>query len=109
MKTMLISEVVNMSGILPLSNLHDHSIIMGSFSTSYFELEKNSQEQHRSFHENNDNTHKFQQPRKNFKKMNDSFFMIEQVSKQVLETIEKLESLANNQSQLDSLWNQVKD
>ena len=59
MKTMLISEVVNMSGILPLSNLPDHSTIMGTFSTSNFELEKNSQEQHRSFHKNHENTSKF--------------------------------------------------
>ena len=39
-KVLTISEIVNHSGIRPPGNLPDHSILMGTFSTSFFQQEK---------------------------------------------------------------------
>ena len=41
-KTMLVSEIVNLSGLQPPLNLPDHSIIQSTFETSFFDISKHS-------------------------------------------------------------------
>ena len=48
-------------------------------------------------------------PKKDLNKINDSFFMSEDIKMQVQNTIVRLENVVNNQGQLDQLWSEVKD
>ena len=109
MKTLLITEIVNMSGIMPMLNLPDHSIILGTFSTSNFDIEKNCQAQNANEKFKSKNVKTCQPPKKNIRKINETFFMSEEITNQVIATISKLENVVNDQSELDSLWSQVKD
>jgi hypothetical protein len=71
-KVMLISEIVNMSGLHPPLNLPDHSVIKSTFKTSSFNLFR--QTSLREPVRNNDILQPPQRPpRKNLKKMKNDF------------------------------------
>ena len=107
METLLMTQIVNLSGIHPPRNLPDHSILIGTFDTSIFNLISNSskQEQFNTFDE-------FEipkrPPKKDLNKINNLFFMSDEIKLQVQNTILKLETSVQNQSELDQLWSGVK-
>ena len=113
MRTHLIREIVNISGLEPPVVLPDHSVLVGTFITSNCNQAKNSipvqiiyNEQH--YQQVNANIPK-RQPKKNLKCMNKDFFMSDDVKLQLQNTISRLENIVNNQSELDTLWADVKN
>ena len=106
MRTLLVSEIVNMSSILPPLHLPDHSVLISTFQTSYFQYNR-----HDNFSQNQPNQSDVNilPPRKNIKKISNSFFMSEQIKQQILITINKLENIEKNQAHLDKLCDAEKD
>ena len=41
MKTILVSEIINKFGLLPPKSLPDHSVLSGTFVTSFYDIGKN--------------------------------------------------------------------
>ena len=110
MKTLLMSEIVNLSGLHPPINLPDHSVLLGTFDTSIFNLMKNEKHQNEvHFYPDINSQIPTRKPKKDLKKLNVNFFMSEEVKLQVQNTILKLENLVQNQAQLDQLWSEVKN
>ena len=110
MKTMLMTEIVNVTGFHPPLNLPDHSILIGTFNTSIFNLMKNENLQKEAqYNTLNDFQIPTRKPKKNLSKINDQFFMSDEVKLQVENTILRLENIVHNQAQLDQLWSEVKD
>ena len=109
-KTLLMSEAVNLFNLQPPLNLPDHSILISSFETSYYDLSRCNKTQ---FSPNLKSIETLippkRLPKKNLKKINNSFFMSEDVSEQVNATISKLETEVESQNELDDLWRQVKN
>ena len=103
-KVLLISEIVNISGLQPTLNLPDHSIIKCTFETSSLNL---STKNTRVFNEPAFNFETInqpkRQPRKDIKKINKTFFMSQEIKLQLQETILKLENANNDQIELDRL------
>ena len=107
MKTLLMSDCVNMTCSNPPLNLPDHSILLGSFNTSIFNILKAEK------YQNLTNCFQDKQPikqnKKNLKKIDDNFFMSDDIKAQVDATILKLENIQNNQCCLDQIWGDVKN
>ena len=104
MKTLLITDLVNSSGLIPPQTIPDHSILQGTFITSLNQSSNNDQP-----FKSPPKSQQSQPSKRNLKKINtDTFFMSDEVHQQVLSTIEKLENIVNSQHELDSLWGEIK-
>ena len=110
MKTILMKDVVNMLNIQPPRSLPDHSLLMGTFETSFY---VKSSGQH--FPQNFPrvlNPHKshFSIPKqkKNLKKMSSEFLMTPETRQQVLLTINRIESAQSSQQEINRLWSEIK-
>ena len=109
MKTMLMTEAVNLSGIHPPLKLPDHPILLGSFNTSIFDILNNGKfEKQTQFSEFEEPQAPKRQPKKNLKKIDESFFMSDDIKLQLQNTILRLENALQNQNELDQLWSDVK-
>ena len=70
MKTILMSEVVNMLGLVPHHNLPDHSILSGTFVTSFYNFGKNYENANQNSRENHCHTELPTKPEKKIKELN---------------------------------------
>ena len=104
MRTILMTDVVNMFGFVPPRILPDHSILSATFTTSYYEFGKNLENNKYPESAPKQNSKK----RKNLSKINEAFFMSEQTLNLVLSTINKLETRVNNKHEIDQLWLEIK-
>ena len=102
-QVLLMSDIVNMFGMLPPQTLPDHSFLIATFSTNTlgpslapaFGAPECSIPKRKS--------------KKNLKKMDSDFFMSDEITNQVLETIRRLEFVNKNQQEIDNLWGEIKD
>ena len=103
-RVLLISDIVNESGIRPPLNLPDHSVIKCTFETSFFTKNKQIIYPQPSPHLKSQ-----RRVKKDLKKIDDKFFMSDETKCKVDVTIKKLEAKINNQNELDTLWNEVQN
>ena len=108
MKTLLVRDVTNELKIPPPQSLPDHSILSGSFTTSFFNFGQSSQSSFEPFNTQPESPPK-KHPRKNLKKIDEAFFMSEEIHQQVLETISRIENVNKTQTEIDSLWTEIKN
>ena len=108
MKTILMSDVTNILGLVPPKTLPDHSILSGTFVTSFYEFGLN-------YERNNKNHNQASQPpapnkkkKKNLAKIDSTFFMGEGTLEKVLLTISRLEIIVNSKEKIDCAWQEVK-
>ena len=110
MKTILLSDIINSYELLPPKSIPDHSILSGTFVTSFFEKGKNFE--HSDFRNNAVNqrqANKQMNPqKKNLSKMTDRFMMSDEVLEQVLQAISKLENEVNTKEEINQRWTEVK-
>ena len=107
METLLIKDVVNKLSIPPPQSLPDHSILTGTFLISSFE---HGQPDKNAF-KNNDTIMSALKPKnvkKNLRKIDETFFISEEVCTMVTETIAKIENCQKNQDELNKLWCEIK-
>ena len=107
METLLIRDIINDMQVPPPPSIPDHSILRGTFTTSYFKF---GQQYNCSFEPFNDtlNNKISNPPKKNLKRVNDQFFMSEEISNSIRETICRIEAGIKNQSEVDMLWSEIK-
>ena len=107
-KIMLMTDIVNLSGILPPLHLPDHSVIQSTFEISDFKIDKVK----KSFPQNDrfvaQNSYSRTNPKKNLSKVNETFFMNDIVNREIQKTIHKIENLNQNQTELDQTWSDIK-
>ena len=102
MKTLLMTDIVNQSGLVPPQTLPDHSILQGTFSIRPKQIFEN-----KSCKVNlGPNI-----PRKrNLKKINpESFFLSDEIRQKVIQTIQNLENAVNHQLEIDNYWTDIKN
>ena len=111
MKTFLISDLVNTLNIQPSKSLPDHSILRGTFVTSFFDkCSLPAFPQHfpnlvpRETVAPSNRTKK-----KNISKMPENFFMTAEIHQQVLQTIENIENATSTKDEINQLWAQIKN
>ena len=95
--------VINYFGIIPPQTLPDHSFLISTFSVTppYNRCQP--------LVPNPANTAlPKRKSKKNLNKIDSSFFMSEEISNQILNTINKLEMGIKNQNEIDRLWFEVK-
>ena len=111
MKTFLMSDLVNLLNVQPPKSLPDHSILKGTFETSFFE--KCSQPIFPQHFPNlipsdtvapSNRTNK-----KNLSKMPRDFFMTAEIHQQVLQTITNIEIAESTKVEINQLWAQIKN
>ena len=109
MKTVLMSDIVNMFGFVPPRILPDHSILSCTFATSFYDFGKN-------YENTNSNKKASELPikpkgknKKNLSKINNTFFMSKETTNLVLFTINKLENQVNTKTEIDTLWLEIKN
>ena len=112
MKTLLMSDIVNSLNIQPPKALPDHSILMGTFETSFFE--KCSQPYFPQHFPNiipiNTTTAPINRTKKkNLSKMPSDFFMTANIHHQVLQTITNIENAESTKIEINQLWDQIKN
>ena len=103
------SEAVNMLGIEPPHNLPDHSILSGTFVTSFYDFGRNYEDANQSSNQTEIPTNQKKKLKKNLGKMDQTFFMSNDTLNIILFTIHKLENKANNKNEIDKLWLEVKN
>ena len=108
MKTLLVRDVVNSLAIPPPQTMPDHSILTGTFITSSFQFGQLEQSSFEPFNKVPIKT-QTKPPKKNLKKINEQFFMSEEIRQMVLGTIAKLENVSENQIEINRLWAEVKN
>ena len=89
--------------------LPDHSILSGTFVTSFYDFGRNF--------ENTDSTENSsdlpnkanKKPKKNLSKIDQTFFMSSNTLSIVLSTITRLENAVNTKNEIDALWLEVKN
>ena len=106
MKTLLVRDVANELKIPPPQSLPDHSILSGSFTTSFFNFGQASQSSFEPFNSQPEPPPK-KPPRKNLNKIDEAFFMSEEIHQQVLDTITRIENIGKTQTEIDSLWTEI--
>ena len=106
MKTLLISEIVNDCGLYPPVNLPDHSVLLSTFNISSYNTLKNTKKLNANPTQLDENPTR--PPKKNLKKIKDTFFLSNEIIIQVQNTIAKLENCAKNQVSIDNLWSDIK-
>ena len=108
MKTILMSEAVNLTGSHPPLHLPDHSILLGTFDTSIFNILRN--ENLRTVPDSfQKNIFSKKKVKKDLKKITETFFLSDEVRAEVEATIFKLENVVNDQNHLDRLWGEIKN
>ena len=103
-KVFLMTDIVNTFGLQPPKTLPDHSFLRATFNTTQFSANNPP-----NFSSKYCQTQAKVKPKKNLKKMDNTFFMSELVYNQVQFTIQRLETNISNQSELDTLWSEVKN
>ena len=104
------SEIINVAGFHPPLTLPDHSMLIGTYNTSIFELIKTENLQKEPNFQNFHNTQiPNKKPKKDLKKINNLFFMSDEIRLQVESTILKLENILQNQDHLNNLWADIKN
>ena len=107
MKVMLMTDIVNITGFEPPQILPDHSILIAKFRPSFFDsnIPQNTPQNKMTC-----KTTEYSKlpPKKNIKKMSDTFFLSPEVNRQVLDTITKLEGSQYNQMEIDQLWQNIR-
>ena len=108
METLLIRELINDMQVPPPPSIPDHSILRGTFTTSYFKF---GQQVNCSFEPFNSSPAEVcsNPPKKNLKKINEQFFMSEEISAAVRDAISRIETGVRNQSEVDTLWSEIKN
>ena len=111
MKTILMTDVVNMFGLVPPRNLPDHSILSGAFVTSFYEFGKNFENVNSNQYKNSDNQQLPKKTKKktmkNLSKIGEFYFMSKEPFDQVSFTINKLENAIDTKADIDQLWKEV--
>ena len=105
MKTLLVRDLVNSMTIPPPPRLPDHSVLSATFLSSHYNFGQNEQSSFEPF-QNDIPSNKIS--KKNLKKINDNFFMSESITRQVVDTIVRLESIESTQGEVDRLWREIK-
>ena len=107
METLLIRDVINEMQVPSPPSIPDHSILRGTFITSYFKF---GQQHNCSFEPFNSSSNQFcrHPPKKNLKKIDAKFFMSEEIYSAVRDTISRIEAGIDNQSQVNMLWSNIK-
>ena len=100
-----------MFNLVPPRILPDHSILSGKFATSFYDYGKNYEN---ACPNNSQSTseipiNKKKKAKKNLSKINETFFMSEEIHNLVLLTINKLENKVNTKNELDQLWLEIKN
>ena len=101
------SEAVNMLGLVPPHNLPDHSILSGTFVTSFYDFGQNYENANLNSNlRDNQWSKEFptkpkKKPKKNLSKMDQTFFMSDDTLNMVLFTINKLENTVNTKNEID--------
>jgi hypothetical protein len=110
MKTILMSDIVNDYNLPPPNSLPDHSILKGTFHTSYFDNNSRQLNYPLGFpqHLPINNSGESRPPKPNLNKMPSNFFMTDEIHGQVLETITKIENVLQTQISVDQLWSEIK-
>ena len=111
MRTLLISDIVNMLNIQPPRCLPDHSILMGTFKTSFYGKCFNTilPSCFNEVKNRNNKTESKHSKKKNLKKMPEDFFMSDEIRSQVFDTITKIESSQATQQKVNELWSEIKN
>ena len=101
-QVLLMSDIVNMFGMLPPQTLPDHSFLIATFSTNTLgpSLAPALGAPECSIPK--------RKSKKNLKKMDSDFFMSDEITNQVLETIRRLEFVNKNQLEIYNLWGEIK-
>ena len=103
MKTFLMTDIINQSGLNPPQTLPDHSILRGSFCTSFSKKAISSRPIQVSSVKHN------LPPKRNLKMMNsETFFLNNEIKQKVVETIQRLEHALNQQQEIDRYWTDIK-
>jgi hypothetical protein len=108
-KTLLMSEIVTEFYLQPPKNLPDHSILKGTFITSFYQ--KNAKQNYPGNfprHIPINNTSGSRPPKPNLKKMPLTFFMTNKINEQVIHTNERIEKSLKTQNDIDLLWSEIK-
>ena len=112
MQTILVSEIINEFGLLPPKSLPDHSILSGTFVTSFYDIGRNYEQSTHSNSETFSNSSSYPKsdkpPRKNLSKIDKKFMMGQETLELVLQTISKLQNIVDTKDEIDLLWNEVK-
>ena len=106
MKVMLIKNLVNDFHLLPPKSVPDHSILSGTFVTSFYGAAKLNEEGNKSDQEIL--ILKNMTERRNLSKIDQSFFMDESIRNAIIATIERIESASKSQVEIDALWHEAK-
>ena len=106
MKVMLIKNLVNDFHLLPPKSVPDHSILSGTFVTSFYGADKLNEEGNKSDQEIL--ILKNMTERRNLSKIDQSFFMDESIRNAIIATIERIESASKSQVEIDALWHEIK-
>ena len=102
-KTLLMADIVNLSGLTPPQTLPDHSILQGNFHTSF------AKKQVKNKNSNEANSSQNLPQKRNLKKINDkTFFLNDEIQQKVILTIQKLENATKNQHEVDKYWSDIK-
>ena len=113
LKTILMSEAINMLGLIPPRTLPDHSILSSTFVTSVYDLGKNFENMNANVtnrKEISDLPQKsYKKPKKNLSKIDKSFFMSVETLNAVIFTINRLENIVSTKTEIDQLWHEVKN
>ena len=94
-------DLINELKIPPPSSIPDHSILSGSFYTSFSESLKDYQNIEISNYKAIGTGPK---KKKNLKKINENFFMTPEIGRQVCTTIERIENSGRTQQEVDEIW-----
>ena len=105
MKVILMTDIINLTRLVPPRILPDHSILMAKFKPTFF-----NQNIAQNLHTTNKGCETAKNARKkNLKKMPDTFFLSPEVHSQVIDTIAKLENSQKNQNEIDQLWQEIRN
>ena len=104
-KVLLMSDIVNMFGLVPPQTLPDHSFLLSSFVT--YQFTNKTKPATRNI--DKDKTLPKKPAKKNLNTIDNTFFMSGETQNLVLETIAKLEHNVKTQTEIDRLWGEVKN
>ena len=110
MKTLLMSDLLNILNIQPPKSLPDHSILKGTFETSFYDksLKPNFPPSFPKIIPPKEVPPSKRTKKKNLKKMPKNFFMTDEIQQQVLQTINNIENAQSTQLEINKLWSEIK-
>ena len=110
MRTVLMSDVVKLLNIDPPRCLPDHSLLLGTFKTSFFGKSHETSLPSCFNPEKNKTkmTESTRPKKKNLKKMPANFFMSEEIRTKVFDTITRIEASQSSQIEINNLWSTIK-